>query len=301
MASYFLYNLSTDALDVGHFLLKLEYLQGLLAHNDWIVVKWAVNWTSGASVGSLSTAALPLHVILGTSVFSDTTSLNAAFTLFGSSILGSVNSGLVTFTYSPPADQEVLPPFNITTKQFDDSSAPYFEASNYSYTKTIVISNLSNFWTAARDLTVPISTLWANYAAQMSEIAPDVLRYRELATRAADNYNLTLSGSIGGSELVSIDTLDQIAADILSGHTRDQLLTTYGGAVVAYGRHIQGLVEGNFLTPSQQSDTFATLYQAMQDGDTYSSLLATYGSMLVQNPMGFVVLDRFAKSGIYPR
>lgn len=161
---------------------------------------------------------------------------------------------------------------------------------------------ISEFWENVRNLSVNVDYLWQNYEPQMRDHATRVLKYRELATRAANSYALetiTSGGAGGSSELVPLSILDDMADDIAAGNTKEQILQSYGGAAVAYAPNIQSLIEGTFKTPAQRAQEMLTVTTSLRDGTPLANLVSGH-PMIGDDLYGFIMWDRWMKTGMFP-
>lgn len=164
----------------------------------------------------------------------------------------------------------------------------------------------SLFWTAARNLSTSLATLWSTYPQQMADHGATVAAYRDYAYKESVNrvQSVTLANVADiptSAGAVPMDTLDQIAADIAAGATRSDLITDYSGAALAYGSQIRDLIEGTFTTPNQQATALETLTTSLSNGTSLNDLLSTYGATMQTNPLAYLYWDRWAKTGMFPK
>lgn len=200
----------------------------------------------------------------------------------------------------PPAyiNSQGIQFFATAPLNYSKSAAVYvqFSAADYGRGQPV-----SEFWQQVRALNVSVDYLWQNYEPQMRDHATRVLKYRELATRAANSYALETitSGGGGSSDLVPLSILDDMADDIAAGNTKEQILQSYGGAAVAYAPNIQSLIEGSFKTPAQRAQEVMTLTTSLRDGTPLANLVSGH-PMIGDDLYGYIMWDRWMKTGMFP-
>lgn len=289
-------------IDVPAFASFIYELPKSLLPTEKLHVQKFVNWSASEFVGTATTFDIQLIIVSARTSPDIATVLNAAgssaFTSTGLAYKEIVND--LCDLLDTPSDTNQLPlgVFNTNSMAFD---LPTYYDIGDAFTTVGTASDLTSFWNAVRNLSISVENLWTYFPNQMQEVATSVLQYRELATREANNYALETNGNLSIAPIVSLSTLDALVTSIEEGKTKSELMALYGGAALAYADQIKTLIEAPMLTTDQKRTVLVNFYTAMSQGSDFAGLLTTYSDLILQNPGDYLVYDKFAKSGIYPR